>query len=150
MDCKSDFAKRDDAETDGLRTRTVLIVTPGGLEHGGGIGRQMGYFLRAYQAQPSKDCVTGSSIRVAHGTLALHRCMFRRRYFFCPRDAYTVSRASFVAVCGTFQHHRPRQHHSQDYSCDHRSSAWGCATSCISMTTITRHITAAGARFLKG
>jgi glycosyltransferase involved in cell wall biosynthesis len=26
---------------------TVLIVCPGGLEHGGGIGRQMGYFLRA-------------------------------------------------------------------------------------------------------
>jgi glycosyltransferase involved in cell wall biosynthesis len=28
----------------------VLILCPGGLEHGGGIGRQMGYFLRAYQA----------------------------------------------------------------------------------------------------
>jgi glycosyltransferase involved in cell wall biosynthesis len=26
---------------------TVVIVSPGGLEHGGGIGRQMGYFLRA-------------------------------------------------------------------------------------------------------
>lgn len=30
-------------------TRTVIIVAPGGLEHGGGIGRQMGYFLRAHQ-----------------------------------------------------------------------------------------------------
>jgi glycosyltransferase involved in cell wall biosynthesis len=38
------FTKRDDAD------RTVLIVTPGGLEHGGGIGRQMGYFLQARQA----------------------------------------------------------------------------------------------------
>ena len=28
---------------------TVLIVSPGGLERGGGIGRQMGYFLRARQ-----------------------------------------------------------------------------------------------------
>jgi glycosyltransferase involved in cell wall biosynthesis len=28
-------------------------VIPGGLEHGGGIGRQMGYFLKAYQ---STDC----------------------------------------------------------------------------------------------
>jgi glycosyltransferase involved in cell wall biosynthesis len=26
---------------------TVVILCPGGLEHGGGIGRQMGYFLRA-------------------------------------------------------------------------------------------------------
>jgi glycosyltransferase involved in cell wall biosynthesis len=26
---------------------TVLLVCPGGLEHGGGIGRQMGYFLRS-------------------------------------------------------------------------------------------------------
>jgi len=49
VNSKSVFAKRDDTETDALRTRTVLIVTPGGLEHGGGIGRQMGYFLRAYQ-----------------------------------------------------------------------------------------------------
>jgi glycosyltransferase involved in cell wall biosynthesis len=47
---ESDLAKRDHADTNGLRTRgTVLIVAPGGLEHGGGIGRQMGYFLRAYQ-----------------------------------------------------------------------------------------------------
>jgi glycosyltransferase involved in cell wall biosynthesis len=49
VDDESDFTKRDNADTDGLRTHTVLIVTPGGLEHGGGIGRQMGYFLRAYQ-----------------------------------------------------------------------------------------------------
>ena len=42
------FTKHSDA--DGLSTGTVLIVTPGGLEHGGGIGRQMGYFLRADQA----------------------------------------------------------------------------------------------------
>jgi glycosyltransferase involved in cell wall biosynthesis len=44
------FTKHDDANGDGLRTGTVLIVTPGGLEHGGGIGRQMGYFLQASQA----------------------------------------------------------------------------------------------------
>lgn len=30
-----------------LRAGTVLVVIPGGLEHGGGIGRQMGYFLQA-------------------------------------------------------------------------------------------------------
>jgi glycosyltransferase involved in cell wall biosynthesis len=29
---------------------TILVVIPGGLEHGGGIGRQMGYFLQAQQA----------------------------------------------------------------------------------------------------
>jgi glycosyltransferase involved in cell wall biosynthesis len=49
VDSELDFTTRDDADTDGPRTRTVLIVIPGGLEHGGGIGRQMGYFLRAYQ-----------------------------------------------------------------------------------------------------
>jgi glycosyltransferase involved in cell wall biosynthesis len=49
VDYESDFAKRDDADADRLPTRTVLIVAPGGLEHGGGIGRQMGYFLRAHQ-----------------------------------------------------------------------------------------------------
>ena len=44
------FTKRIDADGDGLGTGTVLIITPGGLEGGGGIGRQMGYFLRANQA----------------------------------------------------------------------------------------------------
>src|SRR6266446_10787527 len=43
------LTKRNNNADSQLRTRTVLIVTPGGLEHGGGIGRQMGYFLRAYQ-----------------------------------------------------------------------------------------------------
>ena len=42
------FTRSDD--DDELRTGTVLIVTPGGLEHGGGIGRQMGYFLQTCQA----------------------------------------------------------------------------------------------------
>jgi len=46
------LAKRDNNEGGGLRAGTVLIVTPGGLEHGGGIGRQMGYFLRAHGADP--------------------------------------------------------------------------------------------------
>ena len=31
----------------GERPRDVLVLCPGGLEHGGGIGRQMGYFLDA-------------------------------------------------------------------------------------------------------
>jgi len=48
---KRSFAKHDDdAYGDRQYRRIVLIVTPGGLEHGGGIGRQMGYFLRAYHA----------------------------------------------------------------------------------------------------
>ena len=34
----------------GIRVGTVLVVIPGGLEHGGGIGRQMGYFLRVQRA----------------------------------------------------------------------------------------------------
>jgi glycosyltransferase involved in cell wall biosynthesis len=34
-----------------FRAGTVLVVSPGGLEHGGGIGRQMGYFLRARQGR---------------------------------------------------------------------------------------------------
>jgi glycosyltransferase involved in cell wall biosynthesis len=40
--------KRSDTETHGPAAQTVLIVVPGGLEHGGGIGRQMGYFLQAH------------------------------------------------------------------------------------------------------
>src|SRR6202042_1683141 len=40
-------------------TGTVLIICPGALENGGGIGRQMGYFL---QADPGKQ--NGLSYRV--------------------------------------------------------------------------------------
>lgn len=32
----------------------VLIITPGGLEHGGGVGRQMGYFLQSVRASPNE------------------------------------------------------------------------------------------------
>jgi glycosyltransferase involved in cell wall biosynthesis len=49
VDCASDFVKRGDVDTHRPPVHTVLIVVPGGLEHGGGIGRQMGYFLRAHQ-----------------------------------------------------------------------------------------------------
>jgi glycosyltransferase involved in cell wall biosynthesis len=48
------LTKRIDPHAHELVTGTVLIVTPGGLEHGGGIGRQMGYFLRANQAGEQK------------------------------------------------------------------------------------------------
>ena len=44
------FTKGIDANGDGPWTGTVLMITAGGLENGGGIGRQMGYFLRANQA----------------------------------------------------------------------------------------------------
>jgi glycosyltransferase involved in cell wall biosynthesis len=37
-----------------LPRRTVLIFCAGGLEHGGGIGRQMGYFLRAQETVRGK------------------------------------------------------------------------------------------------
>jgi hypothetical protein len=33
---------------------TVIVVTPGGLEHGGGIDRQMGYFLKANRGRLGK------------------------------------------------------------------------------------------------
>jgi glycosyltransferase involved in cell wall biosynthesis len=54
----------------------VIILTPGGLEHGGGIGRQMGYFLRALHTIP-----TGLDYRVVDsrgpwfiGASPLHSC----------------------------------------------------------------------------
>src|SRR5689334_8598637 len=47
VDCMPDSMKRADLGTHGHPAQTVLIVTSGGLEHGGGIGRQMGYFLQA-------------------------------------------------------------------------------------------------------
>jgi glycosyltransferase involved in cell wall biosynthesis len=46
--------RRNPSGRDRLPAGTVLIVSPGGLEHNGGIGRQMGYFLRAQSATPGK------------------------------------------------------------------------------------------------
>src|SRR5262249_37180938 len=40
------FTQHEDTER-GRRTSSVLIVSPGGLEHGGEIGRQRGYFRQA-------------------------------------------------------------------------------------------------------
>jgi glycosyltransferase involved in cell wall biosynthesis len=48
----ADLTGQNNSNGGPLPAGTVLIVTPGGLEHGGGIGRQMGYFLRAYHADP--------------------------------------------------------------------------------------------------
>jgi glycosyltransferase involved in cell wall biosynthesis len=44
--------KHNDRNDSQQQVGTVLIVTPGGLEHGGGIGRQMGYFLQTRHASP--------------------------------------------------------------------------------------------------
>jgi len=43
------FTKRENNDGRRLRVGTVLIVTPGRLEHGG-VGRQTGYFLGAHGA----------------------------------------------------------------------------------------------------
>jgi hypothetical protein len=51
---------------------TVLVVCPGGLEHGGGIGRQMGYFLNAPGLQ-TLDWDYRALIPVVHGSWARHR-----------------------------------------------------------------------------
>jgi glycosyltransferase involved in cell wall biosynthesis len=47
-------SKRSHCSYNQMRSGTVLIVTPGGLEHGGGVGRQMGYFLRSLHANPKR------------------------------------------------------------------------------------------------
>jgi glycosyltransferase involved in cell wall biosynthesis len=44
--------KHDGCNDGQKKVGTVLIVTPGGLEHGGGIGRQMGYFLQMHHISP--------------------------------------------------------------------------------------------------
>jgi glycosyltransferase involved in cell wall biosynthesis len=45
--------KDNDCDHSQPRVGTVLIVTPGGLEHGGGIGRQMDYFLQRLHVAPT-------------------------------------------------------------------------------------------------
>ena len=81
---------REQEDTDsGGPTGSVLIVTPGGLEHGGGIGRQMGYFLRVnkvgqdrlrYRVVDSRGpwyigssplCIVGAAFYLGRATLTM-------------------------------------------------------------------------------
>ena len=65
----------------------VLVLCPGGLEHGGGIGRQMGYFLAALP-QAAETRRIASSTRVGHGSSAA-----RAGAFPCPRSTLWLRRS---------------------------------------------------------
>ena len=97
----------------------VLILCPGGLENGGGIGRQMGYFLDAMRSQISTLDYRVIDTRgpwflgaapayKAASLLYLARAAGRhaRRPIFCP------------ALPRTRQHYRTRQHVPQGHPAD--------------------------------
>ena len=50
----SNLIRRREIDSERPSRGTVIILCPGGLEHGGGIGRQMGYFLQAQDAARGK------------------------------------------------------------------------------------------------
>ncbi len=102
MDYELDFTAPDDAGHPGPSTNTVLVVVAGGLEHGGGIGRQMGYFLQACQ-DSSQD--TGQELRYRIvdprgprflGDSPLH--IFAAVIYF-GRAIFTLSRACLSPPC---------------------------------------------------
>ena len=92
------FTKRiDDGE--GLATGTVLIVTPGGLEDGGGIGRQMGYFLRANQASQQRlryRVVDSRGPWYIGGSSPLY---IAGAVFYFSRAAFTLLGAHLSSLC---------------------------------------------------
>ena len=118
------FAKHDVVDDDGLRMGTVLIVAPGGLENGGGIGRQMGYFLRAYQAKEQRLHYRVIDLRGPRYLGSSPRYIVGAVIYFGKRHTYIASGVYFVVLCGTCQHHRPRQHYSKGYPSGHRASVW--------------------------
>jgi glycosyltransferase involved in cell wall biosynthesis len=96
VDCVSDIRRRADA--DGPPVQTVLVVVPGGLEHGGGIGRQMGYFLRAHQhtEQRLRYQVVDSRGPWYLGSSPLH---IVGAIAYLGRAILTLSRACLSAPC---------------------------------------------------
>jgi glycosyltransferase involved in cell wall biosynthesis len=94
----SHLAKRADAEAPQPAAQTVLIVTPGGLEHGGGIGRQMGYFLRTYKEteQRIRYKVVDSRGPWFLGSSPLH---IVGAIAYLGRAALTLSRACLSSPC---------------------------------------------------
>jgi glycosyltransferase involved in cell wall biosynthesis len=69
----------------GERALRVLLICPGGLEQGGGIGRQMGYFLQARQGDAS-----GPVYRVVDS---------RGPWFLGASGRYKVLSALYLARC---------------------------------------------------
>jgi glycosyltransferase involved in cell wall biosynthesis len=57
--------------------RLVVHVCPGGLEHGGGIGRMIGYMIDAWQERPDSPCMRVLDTRGA-GHIALSVWQFAR------------------------------------------------------------------------
>ena len=99
----------------------VLVLCPGGLEHGGGIGRQMGYFLAALPRAPETPAYRVIDTR---GPWFLGSARWR-----IPLSAlYLVAAAFRIAWAGIAgrpqpaarEHHRPRQHHAQAGAHGHR------------------------------
>src|SRR6516225_4198269 len=76
----------------------VVIVTPGGLEHGGGIGRQMGYILQTRQAikQRLRYRVVNSRGPWYIGASPLH---VAGAIFYFGRAAYIMLRARLSSRC---------------------------------------------------
>jgi glycosyltransferase involved in cell wall biosynthesis len=98
VDGASDFAKRGDVGAHQAPAQTVLVVVPGGLEHGGGIGRQMGYFLKAHHEgeQRLRYRVIDSRGPWFLGSSPLH-VIGSIAYF--GRAILTVSRACLSSPC---------------------------------------------------
>ena len=92
---------------------SVIILCPGGLEQGGGIGRQMGYFLRACHSGERRDLSRGRFSR----TLVPRRLAIVHRLFgSLSRGCLAPARESPLVrtpLCYPRQHHRARQHCSK-------------------------------------
>ena len=104
----------------------VLVLCPGGLEHGGGIGRQMGYFLAAlprgaetpeYRVSRHARAVVPRQRSLAHSAFRILSCGRG-----LPNRVGGDCRPTRSPAC---EHHWPRQHHAQVSAHGHRSR--GCA-----------------------
>ena len=105
---------------------TVIILCPGGLEQGGGIGRQMGYLLQECQNQTS-----GTKFRVVDS---------RGPWFLGASPLYIGFAAIYLAGAALkllaagrsaarpmrrpCQHHRARQHRAQGHPDDGGAPLW--------------------------
>ena len=89
----------------------VLVLCPGGLEHGGGIGRQMGYFLAALPQAAETPAYRVIDTR-GHGSSAARAGAFPVRALPCGcgvPDRVGGDRQPTEPAAR--EYHRPRQHH---------------------------------------
>ena len=138
----------------------VLVLCPGGLEHGGGIGRQMGYFLAALPQGPDTPAyrvidtrgpwfLGGARWRIPLSALYFVAAAFRIAWAgIAGRPSLlhvnitgrgsTMRKLALTAIARMVALPYVLHIHDYDYAVDFRARREGCETGCVACSPLRR------------